>query len=180
MTTEATDLPRQPAQVPPPLVPGLQGLLTLAVGVVLIAALYFGREVFIPLVLAVLLSFVLAPVVNLLRRIKLGRVPSVIVAVLLALAVIGGIGTLIGTQVAGLAGDLPQYQATVSKKFAGLQKGWLGDANRVIAKLSHQVHDATQKADAAGTSAATSPGGETPKAQLVRVQEPEISPLALA
>jgi len=142
--------------------------------------LYFGKEVFIPLVLAVLLSFVLAPVVNLLRRIKLGRVPSVIVAVLIALAVIGGIGALIGTQVAGLAGNLPQYQSTVQKKFSGLQEGWLGQANRVIAKFSHQVHDATQKADAAGTTAATGPTGDTPKAQLVRVQEPEISPLALA
>ncbi|TXN66385.1 AI-2E family transporter [Methylobacterium sp. WL6] len=171
---------RPAAQVPPPLVPGLRGLLTLAVGVVLIAALYFGREVFIPLVLAVLLSFVLAPVVNLLRRIKLGRVPSVIVAVLLALGIIGGIGALIGTQVAGLAVNLPQYQATVQKKFAGLQQGWLGEANRVIQKFSHEVHDATQKADASGTTAATGPAGDTPKAQLVRVQDPEISPLALA
>ncbi|MDQ7762001.1 hypothetical protein CJ027_021455, partial [Xanthomonas sontii] len=94
MPTDEAVVPRQPAQVPPPLVPGLRGLLTLAVGVVLIAALYLGREVFIPLVLAVLLSFVLAPVVNLLRRLHLGRVPSVIVAVLLALGVIGGIGTV--------------------------------------------------------------------------------------
>lgn len=179
MPTEATDVPRQPAQVPPPLVPGLRGLLTLAVGVVLIVALYLGREVFIPLVLAVLLSFVLGPVVNLLRRIRLGRVPSVIVAVLLALGVIGGIGAVIGTQVAGLAGNLPQYQATVQKKFAGLQQGWLGEANRVISKFSHEVHDATQKADAADTGAATGPAGDTPKAQLVRVQDPEISPLAL-
>ena len=80
MHTDDAVAVRPPAQVPPPLVPGFRGLLTLAVGVVLVAALYFGREVFIPLVLAVLLSFVLGPVVNLLRRIKLGRVPSVIVA----------------------------------------------------------------------------------------------------
>ncbi len=180
MPSDMTEAPKQPAQVPPPLVPGLRGLLTLAVGVVLITALYFGREVFVPLVLAVLLSFVLGPVVNLLRRIRLGRVPSVIVAVLLALAVLGGIGVVIGTQVAGLAGNLPQYQSTVQRKFAGLQQGWLGEANRVIAKFSHQVQDATQKADAAGTTAETGPAGETPKAQLVRVQEPELSPLALA
>ncbi|MFC6790962.1 AI-2E family transporter [Methylobacterium komagatae] len=171
---------RAPAQVPPPLVPGLRGLLTLAVGVVLVAALYFGREVFIPLVLAVLLSFVLGPVVNLLRRAKLGRVPSVIVAVLLALGVLGGIGAVIGTQVAGLASNLPQYQATVQKKVAGLQQGWLGEANKLLQKFNHQVHDATQKADAAGTTAATGPAGETPKAQLVRVEQPEPSPLALA
>ncbi|MCJ2015561.1 AI-2E family transporter [Methylobacterium sp. J-076] len=175
-----TDAPKPPAQVPPPLVPGLRGLLTLAVGVVLIAALYFGREVFVPLVLAILLSFVLAPVVNLLRRIKIGRVPSVIVAVLLALAVLGGIGAVIGTQVAGLAGNLPQYQTTVQKKFAGLQQGWLGEANKLLQKFNHQVQDVTQKADAAGTTAETGPTGDTPKAQLVRVQEPEPSPLALA
>ena len=173
-------LPRQPAQVPPPLVPGLRGLLTLAVGVVLVAALYFGREVFIPLVLAVLLSFVLGPVVNLLRKAKLGRVPSVIVAVLLALGVLGGIAAVIGTQVAGLAGNLPQYQATVQRKVAGLQQGWLGEANRILQKFNHQVHDVTQKADAAGTTAATGPAGETPKAQLVRVEQPEPSPFALA
>ncbi len=180
MATEPSAAPRQPAQVPPPLVPGLRGLLTLAVGVVLIAALYLGREVFVPLVLAVLLSFVLAPVVNLLRRLHLGRVPSVIVAVLLALGVIGGIGTVIGTQVAGLAGNLPQYQTTVQTKVAGLQQGWLGEANRLLQKFNHQVHDATQKADAAGTTAETGPAGDTPKAQLVRVEQPEPSPLALA
>ncbi len=180
MAAEPSAAPRQPAQVPPPLVPGLRGLLTLAVGVVMVAALYFGREVFIPLVLAVLLSFVLAPVVNLLRRLRFGRIPSVIVAVLLALGIIGGIGAVIGTQVAGLAGNLPQYQATVQRKVAGLQQGWLGQANRVLQKFNHQVHDATRKADAAGTTAETGPAGDTPKAQLVRVQEPEPSPLALA
>lgn len=180
MAAEPSAAPRQPAQVPPPLVPGLRGLLTLAVGVVMVAALYFGREVFIPLVLAVLLSFVLAPVVNLLRRLRFGRIPSVIVAVLLALGIIGGIGAVIGTQVAGLAGNLPQYQATVQRKVAGLQQGWLGQANRVLQKFNHQVHDATRKADAAGTTAETGPAGDTLKAQLVRVQEPEPSPLALA
>jgi predicted PurR-regulated permease PerM len=180
MPTAETGAPRQPAQVPPPLVPGLRGLLTLAVGVVMVAALYFGREVFIPLVLAVLLSFVLSPVVNLLRWIHLGRVPSVIVAVLLALGVLGGIGAVIGTQVAGLAGNLPQYQTTVQRKVAGLQQGWLGEANRLLQKFNHQVHDVTQKADAAGTTAATGPAAEAPKAQLVRIEQPEPSPLALA
>ena len=51
--------PVQPARVPPPLTPGLSGLGTLAVSVVVVVALYLGREVFIPLVLAILLSFVL-------------------------------------------------------------------------------------------------------------------------
>ena len=177
---DAAPTPRQPAQVAPPITPGLRGLLTLAVGVVVIAALYFGREVFIPLVLAVLLSFVLAPVVSLLRRLHLGRVPSVIVAVLLALGIILGIGAVLGTQVITLAGDLPRYQATVQQKLSGLQEGVLGRANALLQRINHQVHDASQKASAAGTTAERSTGGETPKAQLVRVQEADPSPLTLA
>ena len=46
--------------------------------VVVVAALYFGREVFVPLALAILLSFVLAPLVLLLRRLHVARVPSVV------------------------------------------------------------------------------------------------------
>ena len=183
MASTDTPAPRPPAQVPPPLTPGASGLATLAVGVVVVAALYLGREVFIPLVLAILLSFVLAPVVNLLRRLRLGRVPSVIAAVILALGIILAIGTVIGLQVADLAGNLPQYQATVQRKITGLQEGVLGRANSVLQRLNHQVQDASDKAATAsqGTVAQTEAGGgETPKPTLVRVQEPDPSPLTLA
>ena len=180
MTSTPAPAPRQPAQVPAPVTPGVRGLLTLAVGVVVIAALYFGREVFIPLVLAILLSFVLAPVVNILRRLHLGRVPSVIAAVLIALGIILGIGAVIGTQVASLAKDLPQYQTTVQRKISGLQEGVLGRANALIQKFSHQVSEAQNKATAAGTSAAPQPGGDAAKPVLVKVQEADPSPIVLA
>ena len=87
------DAPRpRPApenEVAPAETPTLASLMTLLVGVAAVAALYFGRDVFLPIVLAVLLAFVLAPFVDLLRRLRLGRVFSVIVAVLVALGVIG-------------------------------------------------------------------------------------------
>ena len=86
------------------------GLGTLAVGVIAIAALYFGREVFIPIALAVLLSFALGPPVLLLRRWHINRVLAVIVVVVLAFSVILGIGALIGSQLAHLAENLPGYQ----------------------------------------------------------------------
>jgi predicted PurR-regulated permease PerM len=38
--------------------------------VIIIATLYFGREIFVPISLAILLSFVLAPLVGLLQRIR--------------------------------------------------------------------------------------------------------------
>ena len=180
MSVDVTPAQPRPAQVQPSAVPGLRGLLTLAIGVVVVAALYFGHAVFVPLVLAVLLSFVLGPVVNLLRRMRLGRAPSVVVAVLLVLAVIGGVGAVIGTQVADVARDLPRYQSTVEAKFAGLQHGWLGEAGRMLRRFNNNVHDAAQTADAAGAGATATSGGGGSKAQLVRVEEPAPSPLALA
>ncbi|AWN51068.1 AI-2E family transporter [Methylobacterium sp. 17Sr1-1] len=169
----------QPTRVPPPATPGTSGLATLAVAVVVVAALYLAREVFIPLVLAVLLSFVLTPVVNLLRRFHLGRVPSVIAAVLLALGIILSIGGVIGLQVADLAKNLPEYQTTVQRKVAGLQEGMLGRANELIHRFNRQVSEASNQAAATDTPVAQS-GGQTPKPVLVKVQEPDPSPIVLA
>ena len=87
-----------------------------------VAGLYFGRSVLIPITLAMLLSFLLAPLVNLLRRMHLGRVPSVLLAVLLALTVILALGGLIGTQVADLAEDVPRYALTIQQKVDTLQQ----------------------------------------------------------
>jgi hypothetical protein len=83
-------------------------LEVLAIGGIGIAALYFGRDVFMPLALAILLSFALAPLVLLLRRWHFNRVLSVVGTVFLAFLIIFGIGALIGSQLAQLADDIPQ------------------------------------------------------------------------
>src|SRR5690349_22068629 len=90
----------RPNPVAPAGTPGTSGIATLAVGVTVVAALYFGQEVLVPIVLAVLLSFILAPVVDLLQRWRLGRVVPVVAAVLVALGVILALGSVIGVQVA--------------------------------------------------------------------------------
>ena len=53
--------------------------------VMVVAILYFGKEVLVPVTLALLLAFLLAPLVGLLRRLRLGRVPSVLLGVVVAL-----------------------------------------------------------------------------------------------
>ena len=78
--------------------------------VVVVAALYFGREVLVPVALAVLLSFVLAPLVRLLQRWYVPRSLAVIAVVLIAFAVILGAGALLVAQVNQLASGLPQFQ----------------------------------------------------------------------
>ena len=154
----------------------------MAVGVVVIAALYLGRDIFIPLVLAVLLSFVLAPVTGFLRRLRLGRIPSVIAAVLLALGVILAIGTVIGAQIADLAGNASQYRTTVEAKIAGLQEGILGRANVIVRTLDHGVGGlaAGSGKAAPGDTPATKPGAPGSEPMLVRVQEQDSSPVTLA
>jgi predicted PurR-regulated permease PerM len=89
---------------------------TLAVAVVIVVGLYFGREVFVPMALAILLSFALGPLVLLLRRWHLGRVPAVISVVMLAFLIIGGIGAFVGTQLTHLAGICPNTKLISRKK----------------------------------------------------------------
>jgi len=98
-----------------------RNLLRLLVAAVVIAALRVAQDVFIPVILAVILSFVLSPLVNLLGRAGLRRAPAVIVSVLLALGLLGLVGTLIGRQAAGLAADAPRYARTIEQKIEGLQ-----------------------------------------------------------
>jgi predicted PurR-regulated permease PerM len=88
--------------------------------VVTVGALYLARDVLIPVTLAILLSFVLAPVVGLLRRLNLPRVAAVLLAVMLALGTITLIGSVIGVQIASLARDAPRYQRVSQKKVQGI------------------------------------------------------------
>ena len=71
-----------------------QGLLALSTGVAVVAALYCTQQVLIPLTLAVLLSFVLAPLVDGLERVRLWRAPAVIVTVVAALGIIRHVRSL--------------------------------------------------------------------------------------
>lgn len=97
----------------------LQGLL---IATIVIGALYFGREVLLPLAIAILLSFVLTPPLLLLRRIKVPRVLAVVFVVATAFAIIGGLGWLISREATQLAADLPSYRETLSKKILSLRE----------------------------------------------------------
>src|SRR5262249_61351986 len=82
-------------------------VVTVLVGGAIVAALYFGREVLLPIALAVLLSFVLAPPVRLLQRLYLPRLAAITIVVLLSFGVIFGLATLMFAQVSQLAAGFP-------------------------------------------------------------------------
>jgi predicted PurR-regulated permease PerM len=164
---------RRPASVPPAETPGLSGLLTLAVGVVVVAGLYLGRTVLIPITLAVLLSFLLAPLVNLLRRIRLGRVPSVLVAVVLALGIILAAGTLIGSQIADLMDEVPQYAMTIRGKIDAVQKFALSQTGPFMSRLGQQLNPPPPPQPKARTATDQKP-------MSVEIHEPDPTPVQLA
>jgi predicted PurR-regulated permease PerM len=119
-------------------------LTTVLVVVAIVAALYFGREVLLPMALAVLLSFVLAPPVRLLQRLYLPRFAAVTIVVLLAFGVIFALGTLMFTQISQLAGDLPRYQSNLGEKIQTLRgattaSGTLEQASQVLRNLQKEL-----------------------------------------
>lgn len=87
----------------------------------IVAVLYVGRDVLIPLAIAILLSFLLSPIVTAMGRLRIHRVAAVLLTVTIAFALIGGFGLLVGTQAAQLARDLPTYQGNIAEKLRDMR-----------------------------------------------------------
>ncbi|HYX65494.1 MAG TPA: AI-2E family transporter [Burkholderiales bacterium] len=114
------------------------GLLVVA------AVLYFAKEVLLPLALAILLAFLLAPLVERLERWKLGRVAATLIIALLALGVVVSIGTVAGTQAVSLAAKLPEYRHSIAQKIRALrvpkQNSDLGKAAKALKDIEKEAH----------------------------------------
>jgi predicted PurR-regulated permease PerM len=122
---------------------GLSGILTVGTLVLTVGMLYWAREVLMPFALAVLLSFILSPIVTLLQRKGLGPKTSVVLAVVLALLFISGIGMLILLEFRGLANELPRYEQNIRNKIADLhfavKAGSLGKVQRTIQEVMQEL-----------------------------------------
>ena len=170
------DRVRLPATVAASGVPGLTGLLSLAVAVVFVSALYFAREVLIPVTVAVILSFMLAPLVSRLKRWHVPHVAAVLLAMVVALGIIGGIGGIIGTQVANIAQEIPQYTTTITRKVQAIQGMTTGRLSGLTQRLDQQLGRTAKQASAAETGVPV----DGAKPQLVEIQPPPTSAMALA
>jgi predicted PurR-regulated permease PerM len=159
---------------------------TLAVAVVIVVGLYFGREVFVPMALAILLSFALGPPVLLLRRWHLGRVPAVIAVVMFAFLIIGGIGAFAGTQLTHLAGELPGYQTNIAQKIQSLRhttsKGGIVDrTSAMVRDLSTEI---AKPSEAGGNTVASQPATDSPSVKQqspvpVEIRQATLTPVEL-
>jgi predicted PurR-regulated permease PerM len=122
----------------------LGAVATAVLAGIIIATLYFGREIFIPIAMAILLSFVLAPLVGLLQRLHVPRAISVVSVVILAFGLLFALGSLLASQLTQLAGDLPRYQSTISEKIQSFRdtsagRGTLERASGMLKDLSKEL-----------------------------------------
>jgi predicted PurR-regulated permease PerM len=146
-------------------------LLTL---VIVIAAFYFARVVFIPFSLAVLLAFLLAPLAVRLRHWGLGRVWSSVIVVLFSFVLIGIIGGFIASQLAGLAHKMPEYEQNIRQKVQTLKSSGGGMISRMT-RIVRNVTDELTPPPPAPTK--TQPGEEKPVP--VEIRKTTFSPLEL-
>jgi predicted PurR-regulated permease PerM len=177
-----------PARVPPanpiglrnsPVLRPLRPLILFGSVVLVTGALYWARDVLIPLALATLLTFLLNPVATALQRWGLGRVASVLVVVVLAFSLIAGAGWALSQQIATLATDVPTYTTAIKEKVARWRRDGGG---RFLGRVQSGVDDVV------GEIQKTVPTREKPTPVIVRGERPSvltqatavISPLASA
>ena len=91
-------------------------MATLSILVLTVGILFVAREILVPIAIAILLSFVLSPLVRLMRKTGLGKTLSVGLVVFSTFMVAVGLGAMLAKQVSDLAGDGPRYRATMTRK----------------------------------------------------------------
>ncbi len=96
-------------------------LLRFGLALLIVAALYLGQDVLIPIALAILLSFVLAPAADRLERWRVPPAPSVVMVVMLAFLILAAVGLVVANQVVSLAESLPKYRDNITARFLSLR-----------------------------------------------------------
>jgi len=168
----------------PQLRSGPWGVLTLlAVGLV-VSFLYFARDVIVPIALAVLLSFLLAPAVRWLRRWHLGRVTAVALTVLIAFLVMFGFAAVVVQEISSLAQQLPEYRLNLEAKIRSLPAaipggGALHRATSMVQELGRELKQSASQSPGSTPDRSTAGAStvEQTKPVPVEIQRPELEPL---
>ncbi len=115
---------------------------TIAILIAVIAVLYLARDLFIPLAFAITLTLILTPAVARLERIHIGRVPAVLLVMVVSIGAAGGTGWLIFDQLVDVANELPGYQQNIHNKIQAMRapsKNALGRAANSVKELGKEL-----------------------------------------
>lgn len=146
-------------------------LTTLAVIVLVAAVLHIGKEIFLPLALAVLLAFALSPMVSFLRRRGAPSTVSAVTVVLAVASVVGLFVIVVAGQLAQLADELPRYQYNMIDKLDDIP---VSDSDSgLMSRLSAMMDAITTRLEDNGTIGAGGEADDAPvKVEVVEVSGP--------
>jgi len=158
-------------------------LVKLAMIVVVVAALYFGSDIFVPLALAVLLSFALAPAVRRLRRLSVPNLPAVLIVVTIAFLAILAFGWVITLQAMELAQRIPAYRSNIETKIDALNEsppggGLYERAAEMVRDLGRKI-GGDEQPQAPATPTTTAPGAEEQAPMPVEIHQPALTPMQI-
>jgi predicted PurR-regulated permease PerM len=123
----------------------LPSLIAFGSFVLIIACLYWAQAVLIPIALAIMLTFLLSPVAGALERIGLGRLPSVIIIVVLTFSLLATIGCVVTIEFTSLGNELPKYTGNIRQKISDVRGAGKGGALENVQKAIDEVKDEIQK-----------------------------------
>lgn len=111
--------------------------------------LYVGQDVFVPLALALLLTFTLAPIVGFLRKRHVPKIASVLIAVITAFLVIAAFSFVVASQVANLANNVPTYQRNIVEKVQAVSQARAGDGvldhlSKVVERIGNEIRQSAE------------------------------------
>src|ERR1700731_2817295 len=131
--------------------PGELGkLIQVAYLVVILSVFAWAKEFLLPLILAILISFLLAPVVSRLERWHFPRVVAVLSVVAIAFALIGGLCSTLSLQGLDLVNSLPKYRDNIHAKWLAIQKGPPGPLNLAFTNVGSMIADLGKVSTSAG------------------------------
>ena len=160
-------------------------LTVLATGLI-VAFLYFARDVIVPIALAILLSFLLAPAVRWLRRLHIGRVAAVTLTVLIAFLAVLGFAAVVVQEISTLAQQIPEYRSNLEAKIRSLPAVVPGggvfhritslvqELGRELTQSEAQIAKSADDRSGIGTSSV-----EPTKPVPVEIRQPDFEPLRI-
>ena len=143
-----------------------------------IASAYLARDVLMPIAVAILFAFLLAPLTKGLERMRLGRTASAVVAVLAGIGVVSLLAWCLLVQFGKLGNELPKYEQNIHTKLRHLGMADGGDINRLEKSIQDFRKDLTPTNSSPGTNFIRSGENATDqKAIPVEIRPPNSSVL---
>src|ERR1700730_13497517 len=116
-------------------------LIQVAYLVVILSVFAWAKELLLPLILAILISFLLAPVVSRLERWRFPRAIAVLSVVAIVFALLGGLCSTLSLQGLDLVNSLPKYRDNIHARWAAIQQGPPGPLSLALSNVDALITD---------------------------------------